>query len=60
LSHESATSLRGTGKTPGDQRGFVDLFWKGVLLVEQKSAVRNLVDKESSRIEGPTGGASSA
>ena len=22
----------------GDRRGFIDLFWKGVLLVEQKSA----------------------
>lgn len=30
-------------KLLGDQRGFVDLFWKGVLLVEQKSAGRNLV-----------------
>jgi hypothetical protein len=27
----------------GDQRGFLDLFWKGVLLVEQKSAGRDLV-----------------
>jgi hypothetical protein len=27
----------------GDRRGFIDLFWKGVLLVEQKSAGRNLV-----------------
>jgi hypothetical protein len=30
-------------KLLGDQRGFIDLFWKGVLLVEQKSAGRNLV-----------------
>uniref|UniRef100_E6QL54 site-specific DNA-methyltransferase (adenine-specific) n=1 Tax=mine drainage metagenome TaxID=410659 RepID=E6QL54_9ZZZZ len=27
----------------GNQRGFIDLFWKGVLLVEQKSAGRSLV-----------------
>ena len=27
----------------GNERGFIDLFWKGVLLVEQKSAGRNLV-----------------
>ncbi len=27
----------------GDERGFIDLFWKGVLLVEQKSAGRDLV-----------------
>ncbi len=26
----------------GARRGFIDLFWKGVLLVEQKSAGRNL------------------
>src|SRR5438128_4094766 len=25
-------------KKLGDERGFIDLFWKGVLLVEQKSA----------------------
>lgn len=27
----------------GDKRGFIDLFWKGVLLVEHKSAGRSLV-----------------
>jgi len=27
----------------GERRGFLDLFWKGVLLVEQKSAGGNLV-----------------
>jgi hypothetical protein len=26
----------------GNNRGFLDLFWKGVLLVEQKSAGRDL------------------
>lgn len=26
----------------GDERGFIDLFWKGMLLVEQKSAGRDL------------------
>jgi len=30
-------------KKLGNQRGFIDLFWKGVLLVEQKSAGRDLV-----------------
>jgi hypothetical protein len=30
-------------KRLGDRQGFIDLFWKGVLLVEQKSAGRNLV-----------------
>src|SRR4051794_8407903 len=27
----------------GAKRGFIDLFWKGLLLVEQKSAGRSLV-----------------
>ena len=30
-------------KRLGKERGFIDLFWKGLLLVEQKSAGRNLV-----------------
>ena len=30
-------------KLLGENRGFIDLFWKGVLLIEQKSAGRNLV-----------------
>lgn len=30
-------------KKLGDKQGFIDLFWKGVLLVEQKSAGRTLV-----------------
>ena len=29
-------------KLLGERRGFIDLFWKGVLLVEQKSAGRSL------------------
>lgn len=29
-------------KNLGDKRGYIDLFWKGVLLVEQKSAGRDL------------------
>jgi hypothetical protein len=29
-------------KILGAKRGFIDLFWKGVLLVEQKSAGRSL------------------
>src|SRR5229473_5208381 len=29
-------------KLLGNRRGFIDLFWKGVLLVEQKSAGRDL------------------
>ncbi|MDP4031695.1 MAG: hypothetical protein Q8P60_02375 [Pseudorhodobacter sp.] len=30
-------------KNLGDKRGFIDLFWKGMLLVEQKSAGRDLI-----------------
>jgi hypothetical protein len=30
-------------KKLGDERGFIDLFWKGVLLVEQKSVGRDLI-----------------
>lgn len=30
-------------KKLGERQGFIDLFWKGVLLVEQKSAGRNLI-----------------
>ena len=33
----------------GDRRGFIDLFWKGVLLVEQKSAGRDLQRKPESK-----------
>jgi hypothetical protein len=29
-------------KNLGDKRGFIDLFWKGVVLVEQKSVGRDL------------------
>ena len=34
-------------KLLGDRRGFIDLFWKGVLLVEQKSAGRDLTKAKS-------------
>jgi hypothetical protein len=30
-------------KKLGNERGFIDLFWKGVLLVEQKSAGKDLI-----------------
>ena len=38
-------------KLLGDKRGFIDLFWKGVLLVEQKSAGRSLVKAKSQALE---------
>lgn len=34
-------------KLLGTKRGFIDLFWKGVLLVEHKSAGRSLVPAKS-------------
>ena len=34
-------------KNLGERRGFIDLFWKGVLLVEQKSAGRDLKKAKS-------------
>jgi hypothetical protein len=38
-------------KKLGDERGFIDLFWKGVLLVEQKSAGRDLVRAKQQALE---------
>jgi hypothetical protein len=38
-------------KKLGKERGFIDLFWKGVLLVEQKSAGRNLAKAKAQAFE---------
>ena len=38
-------------KKLGDKRGFIDLFWKGTLLVEQKSAGRNLEKAKQQALE---------
>ena len=38
-------------KKLGDRRGFIDLFWKGTLLVEQKSAGRDLVKAKAQAFE---------
>ena len=35
----------------GEKRGFIDLFWKGVLLVEQKSAGRSLKPAKTQALE---------
>ena len=42
VSRRRVASFEEPVKKLGDERGFIDLFWKGVLLVEQKSAGRNL------------------
>jgi len=38
-------------KKLGDRRGFLDLFWKGVLLVEQKSAGLNLAKAKQQALD---------
>lgn len=38
-------------KNLGDKRGFIDLFWKGVLLVEQKSLGRDLKKAKTQALE---------
>lgn len=38
-------------KNLGEKRGFIDLFWKGVLLVEQKSAGRSLVKAKKQALD---------
>lgn len=35
----------------GERRGFIDLFWKGVLLVEQKSAGRDLARAKAQALD---------
>lgn len=43
MSRKRLASFEEPVKRLGDKRGFLDLFWKGKLLVEQKSAGRSLV-----------------
>ena len=38
-------------KNLGNRRGFIDLFWKGMLLVEQKSAGRDLKKAKSQALD---------
>jgi hypothetical protein len=38
-------------KKLGNERGFIDLFWKGLLLVEQKSAGRSLVKAKQQALD---------
>ena len=42
ISRKRVASFEEPVKKLGDQRGFIDLFWKGTLLVEHKSRGRNL------------------
>jgi restriction-modification enzyme MmeI-like protein len=38
-------------KKLGDKQGFIDLFWKGLLLVEQKSAGRDLIKAKEQALD---------
>lgn len=38
-------------KKLGEKRGFIDLFWKGKLLVEQKSAGRDLAKARTQALD---------
>lgn len=38
-------------KNLGEKRGFIDLFWKGVLLVEQKSSGRSLIKAKNQALD---------
>ena len=42
VSRRRVASFEAPVRMLGDRRGFIDLFWKGVLLVEQKSVGRSL------------------
>lgn len=42
VQRRKVASFEAPVKLLGEKRGFIDLFWKGVLLVEQKSAGRDL------------------
>lgn len=42
VQRRKVASFEAPVKKLGDKQGFIDLFWKGVLLVEQKSAGRDL------------------
>ena len=42
ISRRSVARYEEPVKRLGNKRGFIDLFWKGVLLIEQKSAGRDL------------------
>ncbi|MCW5723619.1 MAG: class I SAM-dependent DNA methyltransferase [Maricaulaceae bacterium] len=51
VSRRRVASFEHPVKLLGDRRGFIDLFWKGVLLVEQKSAGRDLKRARTQALE---------
>jgi len=38
-------------RTLGDKRGFIDLFWKGMLLVEHKNSGRSLIKAKAQALD---------
>ncbi len=51
VSRRSVASYEEPVKLLGNKRGYLDLFWKGVLLVEQKSAGRDLAQARQQAFE---------
>jgi hypothetical protein len=51
VQRRKVASFEAPVKLLGTKRGFIDLFWKGVLLVEQKSAGRSLVAAKTQALD---------
>ncbi len=51
LKRKRVASFEEPVKRLGDKRGFIDLFWKGVLIVEQKSAGKNLITAKAQALD---------
>jgi hypothetical protein len=51
VSRRRVASYEEPVKQLGNKRGFIDLFWKGVLLVEQKSAGGNLTSAKEQALD---------
>jgi hypothetical protein len=51
ISRRRVASFEAPVRRLGDRRGFIDLFWPGVLLVEQKSAGRDLAKAKTQAFE---------
>jgi len=51
IKRRKVASFEAPVKTLGDKRGFIDLFWKGMLLVEHKSAGRSLIKAKQQALD---------
>jgi len=45
ISRKRMASFEDPVKKLGDKQGFIDLFWKGILIVEHKSRSKRAVDE---------------